>query len=40
MDLSFVWHLRQPDNGKEVFDELFRACLRKAHRVAGTKEPS
>jgi hypothetical protein len=40
MGLLFVWHLRRPDNGKDVFDEPVRACLRKAHRVTGTWEPS
>jgi alpha-amylase/alpha-mannosidase (GH57 family) len=34
------WFWWYGEDGKEVFDELFRAYLRHAHKVTGTKEPA
>ncbi len=34
------WFWWYGEEGREVFDELFRAYLRRAHKVTGTKEPS
>jgi alpha-amylase/alpha-mannosidase (GH57 family) len=34
------WFWWYGEDGKEVFDELFRAYLRQAHKITGTKEPA
>jgi alpha-amylase/alpha-mannosidase (GH57 family) len=34
------WFWWYGEEGKEVFDELFRGYLRRAHRITGTKEPA